>query len=204
VCPAGVLHYLKPWQRGRSATLQHARDEAKPSSFEEFLKRLGGDVFIETFQKLSERPKGVFLFEGQYVESLVWVAKWAPRAFRVCFYLELDCTFRAGRPYVLCIPMAVICNFGVPLGCIFTPTEQADTFTKWAEALKKVDDSCDVKDKPMLSDGGAGLASYARHYCKAHYRCYSHLLVNLGSKSYAAMLAKIICSRPGGRGWSKS
>jgi hypothetical protein len=181
--------YLKPWALGRSATAAHERDERGPHTLEELLERIGGHVFIETFKNLKAVPAGILFFDGKHVETFVWIADWAPAAFKLCSYVELDCSFKCGRPFVICIPMAVINNFGVPLGYILTPTERSESYQLFAECLAKVDAHCNVKDKPLLSDGGLGLANYGTKYCKVHYRCYRHLLEDLGSKTYVAMIA---------------
>jgi hypothetical protein len=131
----------------------------------------------------------VLVYENAPVETLVWAAEWAPAAFIGRFFLEEDCTHGAGRPYVLSIPMAVINNYGLPLGFVLTPTEKAETYIIFAQSLRNVDKTCHVNSKPLLSDGGSGLKAYGKVYCSSHYRCFRHLLEDLGAKTYVAMLA---------------
>jgi ubiquitin C-terminal hydrolase len=184
-----LYNYFAPFRLGRTAGFDYARQAAGTDDLKELLGNLGGHVFIEICRDLKRIPDGVLCYEGGYVETLVWVAKWAPAAFLECFFMEDDCTHGAGRPYVLFIPMAVINNYGVPLGLVLTPTEQAQTYRLFAESLAEVDKNCDVRDKPMLSDGGLGLESFGKTFCSVHYRCFRHILEDLGAKTYVAMLA---------------
>jgi hypothetical protein len=59
------------------------------------------------------------------VGALAGVFPWARSVLEQCQYVELDATFKALNPYVLCVPMAIIANESFPLGFVMGPTERA-------------------------------------------------------------------------------
>jgi hypothetical protein len=106
-------------------------------------------------------------------------------------YYQLDASFRAMDPYVIVVPLAIINNFGVPLGLVVTPTERSGSFSLfWTEMQLSHEDLAQlVFGKPLLSDSGTSLIAYGASHIR-HYLCFRHILERLGSRTYVAILAR--------------
>jgi hypothetical protein len=127
---------------------------------------------------------------------LTCLAPWAICALRQADDYELDCSFKALKPYVYSIPLAVKANVGIPLGIVMTPSERQAVFEHLANVLAEQGFSrCELFELPLLSDDGTALRSYAdgnaerEGYHRHHYLGYRHLLELIGSATIVAILA---------------
>jgi hypothetical protein len=62
--------------------------------------------------------KSSFLLDEREIVTLAWPAPWAVSALRHADYYELECSFKALKPHVYSIPIAVKANVGIPLGIV--------------------------------------------------------------------------------------
>jgi ubiquitin C-terminal hydrolase len=139
-----------------------------------------------------EKIKTRFVHANRDVAALIWIAPWAITAYKAASHIQLDCSFRATRPFVYCVPMAIIRNEAVPLGFIMTPTESAWTYTTFMETLWDLMASGGVDNHyrpPVLSDQGPGLISFCIDHAIRQFFCHRHLIEKFGSSSPAGMLA---------------
>jgi hypothetical protein len=131
------------------------------------------------------------MLENNGVHILRWVAPWALTVLENADFYELDASFKAIRPYVFCVPLAVRHNVGIPLGLVLGPSETEEMFRMFADALiEKGFDREQLRALPLLSDEGSALRAYARGYHSLHYACFRHWLEGLGSRTLAALLAR--------------
>jgi hypothetical protein len=157
------------------------------SSLEELLSTIPGQ-FIVTVS--STQDEGRPVFHGHSMVTLVWIAPWAAAALRIADFYELDCSFRALRPLVYSVPMAVCHNVGIPLGIVVAPTERSEVYAMFAKALSEhaMVAAEELRRWAVLSDEGTALAKYASLHL-AHFLCFRHLLECLGSSTIVAVLA---------------
>jgi hypothetical protein len=103
-----------------------------------------------------------------------------------CEYLQLDATFAAVRPDVLCVPLAITANESFPLGFVMAPTERSEL----DEILANFVPDPGIpryKDMPVLSDEGSVLQKYVRQHPR-HFLCDRDILEGFGSASYVARI----------------
>jgi hypothetical protein len=131
-----------------------------------------------------------FVHEDRDVGAIIWIAPWAVTAYKAANYIQLDCSFRATRPFAYCVPMAILQNEAVPLGFILTPTESAYTYTTFMETLWSLMPDEDNKKPrpPVLSDQGKGLIRFCETHHIQQFFCHRHLIEKFGSSSPAGML----------------
>jgi hypothetical protein len=154
------------------------------------LQQLPGHFHIYFYGAGEGREDG-FMFEGQAVHSLRWVAPWAVDAFRGADFYELDASFKALKPYVYSVPLAVSKNVGIPLGLVLGPSESTEMFQIFAEGLIEHGlEMGQLRALALLSDEGSALVAYGERYHSIHLFCFRHWLEALGSRTLQAMLAR--------------
>jgi hypothetical protein len=133
-------------------------------------------------------PKKKYAYKGHNISCLIWIPKWAITAYEQAEYIQLDCSFRATKPFAYCVPQAMIHNAAVPLGFIMTPRECALTYTMFMEEVWGFKEG-QVTDKPVLSDQGPALSSFCDDHGIPQFFCHRHLIELFGAASAAGMLA---------------
>jgi hypothetical protein len=88
----------------------------------------------------------------------------------------------------------VICNFRIPLGLIFAPTERGQASKLFGEVTVANDFFDDVRElskgkDPLLSHGSASLLFGESNFAAQRYFCYRHYLESIGSGSFVALLS---------------
>jgi hypothetical protein len=101
-----------------------------------------------------------YTFHGHDIVALIWVPKWAMRTYEVASYIQLDCSHWTTRPFVYCVPQAIIRNEAVPLGFVMTPTESAWTYAIFMYRLWQFLTRNVIPRLPVLSDQGPGLGLF--------------------------------------------
>jgi hypothetical protein len=161
-----------------------APDRGTPN---EEIKKGGG--YVEVIYGTFPNPKMKFLYKGREVHSLLWIHKDAVTAYKNADYIQLDCSFRATKPFAYCTPQAIVNNEAVPLGFIMTPTESCFTYTTFMEALWNLIPVDELKkDLPVLSDQGLGLSAFCALHKIKQYFCHRHLIEKWSASSFAGML----------------
>jgi hypothetical protein len=179
-----LLQWLVP---GHLPSRSGISRRAKTASLEAIIQAMHGNFSIRTSP--GSDPERLS-YAGQEVVTFTWLGSWALEVLRRAQYLELDCSFRAIKPYVYCIPEAIIANVGIPLGLVIAPSERMDVFSMFADLLFTQGFAPEELQRiPLLSDEGAALKKYARRYHLWHFLCYRHLLECLGSGTVVALLA---------------
>jgi hypothetical protein len=170
-------------------------DDGNDSALDDILAGLRGTFRLQ----LSPEPctDSPLSYRGREIVSLTWLAPWAICALRQADYVELDCSFKALKPYVYSIPLAVKANSGIPLGIVMAPSERQAVFSLFADVLaEKGFSRRDLFELPLLSDAGTALRSYAEGnaeregYHRHHYLCHRHLLESIGSGTIVALIAR--------------
>jgi hypothetical protein len=133
-------------------------------------------------------PKKRYTYKGHNISCLMWIPKWAITAYEAADYIQLDCSFRATKPFAYCVPQAMIKGDAVPLGFIMTPRECALTYTMFMEELWGFKEG-QVTDKPVLSDQGLALSTFCDDHGIPQFFCHRHLIELFGAASAAGMLA---------------
>ena len=129
--------------------------------------------------------------EKRHIHHLVYVVAPFKEIIQRGNCIELDCSFYVFRPYVYCIPQMIIANESVPIGLIVGPTEKSDIFEEFYQYVREINPDCFItlKQKPLLSDQGSALISFATKYGLKHFFCIRHLLNKLGASSELASIA---------------
>ena len=119
---------------------------------------------------------------------------------RQCNHCQLDATFYAMKPYVACVPQFVYMNCSYPIGLILAPTESADIYELFFDAVYRLYLGQfipqDFKFKfDVLCDAGAGLKKFCDDHRLPRFQCHRHLIEWFGNKSILkAMVLKILRS----------
>jgi ankyrin repeat protein len=188
--------YIRSFAQSRTAAYMRRVIQEHVDEFEHLIDHIPGWIEIQCVNQFSDSP--VLTYYGEKVIDGSWIAPWTPDLLQAnypfwdiqCY--EFDASFDAIAPFCYCVPTAVSHNVGIPLGLIFAPTERAQLYHLFLHALQEIDsDLVDlVTNKPLLSDQGQALESFAREAGMEHFYCFRHLLENLGSKTFAAILAR--------------
>jgi hypothetical protein len=152
-------------------------------------------IEIQTLGQIDNYP---LTYKSRAVVSSTWLAPWTPDFLKEMVplwkiqYFELDVSFEALGPMCYCIPTAISHNIGIPLGLIITPTERTETYRLFIHMLERIDRSLieTVIQKPLLSDQGTALKSFANEFEIVHFLCFRHLLELLGSRTFVSLLAR--------------
>jgi hypothetical protein len=145
-------------------------------------------VFLAPVDPTTHKPKTKYTYQGQDIGCLMWIPDWAITTYEKASYVQLDCSFRATKPFAYCVPQAMICNEAVPLGFILTPRESAVTYSTFMEELWGLKQGpWDML--PVLSDQGKGLESFCIGHEIEQFFCHRHIIELFGAASTAGMLA---------------
>ena len=117
------------------------------------------------------------------LQGLVWVAPWASMLTKGT-HREVDCSFKALRPYTYYVPVAVLGNTGLPCGLSVLPTECADIFQQYEDSLpwKPL--------VPVLSDMGPAIKTFCNNNGLEQHFCHRHILESVGANSIAGRLMR--------------
>lgn len=152
---------------------------------QQFRKELGRS--LHRFCWMPPETKDVF----RILQDLVWKAPWADSACQACDYLELDASFYCFRPYVFCIPHAVIHNTALPVGLSIGPGETKGLYERFFQLLTPQTNAAispqDGEKKFCLSDEGSALQSFCGTRFK-HVLCHHHVLRGFGSSPIAVVI----------------
>jgi hypothetical protein len=128
-------------------------------------------------------------YESKGVVALVWIPPWALAAFDRCNYIELDTSFRAIKPYVYSIPLAIHANEAFPLAIIVGLSESLELYKMFFRAMESIGITREVIiKKPFLTDQHKALKA-ACAGC-THFFCYRHLIKNFGSRSFIGQIVR--------------
>lgn len=115
------------------------------SQFWEILKRTSGYfqlLFDQRFDGpwLGESRLPIILEENGArlrLAAMSWLSPTAVSAFTQSAYTELDATFYAMKPYVLCVPQVVKMNCAYPVGLIIAPSESFNLYELFYQSLSQ-------------------------------------------------------------------
>jgi hypothetical protein len=174
--------------RTRQRELKMKRDG--DGSLHELVSSLAGWISITHKKDFKELP---LTRDTENVVTFVWIAPWALDEFQKCNFVELDTSFRALRPYVYCVPMAIRSNESFPLGILVGPSESIEFYNLFFHAMRslirdKGGDPNDLERKPYLSDEHPALVAVCSRM--THFFCLRHLIEKFGSHSFLGRLVK--------------
>jgi hypothetical protein len=132
-----------------------------------------------------------YKIQGSVVFSISHLAPWARNAIMQANYIELDASFRALRPYVYCVPIAVIQNITLPIGLFLHVSERKELYDNVFRLLRQSGLSeTIIQSKCVLSDQGKALISAVGDAGCRHFFCYKHLLTAFGGNRYIMLYTK--------------
>jgi hypothetical protein len=102
--------------------------------------------------------------------------------------IELDATFKAVRPYVLWVPLAIIAKESFPIAFVMALTERRGLSKVFADFVYQLEIS-GFTEKLMLSEEGAALYASASGINATHFLCYRDILEGFGSRTFLARIA---------------
>lgn len=182
------------------------------NSVEGSLKNFGGMLIKfepkETID-LNEYPLGIFTWFSPYFDQIV--DSWQ---FNRATTIELDGTFTALAPYVICVPQLIFRNSGIPLGLMISISESASLYSIFFEALKKLDEVYQnsendslfqkFKKKNYLTDEHKAFLKLSKKYNLDLYYCFVHLIRSIGANSLLGFLLSDLLYTFSEEDWSKN
>jgi len=120
-----------------------------------------------------------------YIKSFIWISPFAKSIImnKNVSCIQLDTTFKSVKPYSMCIPMAIIHNVGVPLGCVIGSTENTDLYESFYRQVEINLNIEELSSIPVLSDLGVAIKSFCEKRKITQYYCHRHLIERLGARS---------------------
>ena len=103
-------------------------------TIEGVFKSFGGYYFKFITNDSVNLPFNVFTWFSPFFKAIV-----QSEQFRQMTTIELDGTFSALEPYVICVPQIIFRNTGIPLGIMASSTESCSLYSLFFESLKKLD-----------------------------------------------------------------
>lgn len=158
---------------------------------QEYFLKHGGHFIINT----TKNEKFPMKFENDYfIHSLVWIENHALDVLKRSSFIELDCSFYVFKPYVYCIPHAIICNESLPLGLSIGPSESHLIYKQFYDGIEKVNTDAYkiIKNLPILSDEGKALKKFADMSNIIQYFCFRHIINKFGSNTPIAALVRTL------------
>jgi hypothetical protein len=174
--------YSRSAQQAAGQLAQHA------NNMDSFIRSLDGFVkVIVDDPNDTGKPRTPYFFQGQDILALIWIPPWALDAYRNATYLQLDCSFKATRPFAYCVPQALIKNQAVPLGFVMAPHESGFAYTSFMNEFWGLMEAEHAKH-PILSDQHKALDAFCTHAGVKHFYCHCHLVRKWGAGSTLGIL----------------
>jgi hypothetical protein len=180
----------------KTVKLPHFADVfIKPVISEATKKRESNEIFHLTLKGLLQSFSGLvyvtcnpaletpFMYaDGQPVRTLTWIVPFVEHILQRCQYIELDASFKAGFPYVYCVPQAIIDNESVPLGFVIGPTERAELYLEFYASVQASSTVYeDLLKIPVVTDEGTGVTSFCKQLGLRQFLCFKHVLTKFGN-----------------------
>ena len=131
--------------------------------------------------------------------AMSWLSPTVVSAFTQSSYTELDATFYAMKPYVLCVPQFIKMNCAYPAGLIIAPTESFNLYEMFYQALAEAVRVSGVPGNVglcVLSDAGRALKTFCDRHNFRQVQCHRHLIEWFGANSILkTMFLKILRSK---------
>jgi hypothetical protein len=165
--------------------LQVKRQQAR--DLDDLIDGLSGYTKVRT---LDGAHGARYRYHGKAVVSFTWIPRWAWSAWEMSQYLQLDCSFRASRPFAYSVPQGVVCNQAIPLALVLNLSESKETYAWFLEDLHASQGVGipESPEKPVLSDQGWALQAFCRRYHFEQYFCHRHLIERFGASSPLGIL----------------
>lgn len=134
---SSIFYLVSPFD---SKTINRAEHKSlnPDNTIDGVFKNFGGTLYkFHPKEKVdpTEYPLEVFAYFTPYFQSIV-----ESNQFNISTTIELDATFSALSPYVLCVPTLIFRNSGIPLGILISPSEKTSLYCMFFESLKKFDE----------------------------------------------------------------
>ncbi|KAK8882255.1 hypothetical protein M9Y10_002086 [Tritrichomonas musculus] len=136
---------------------------------------------------LDDYPFQIFSWFSPYLDFII-----NSDQFDLITTVELDATFEALDPYVICVPHLIYRNTGIPIGILVSLSESASLYSIFFESLKKLDEQKPNESfsylqiffkKKYLTDEHASFEKLKKTYPIDLYHCFVHLIRTIGANS---------------------
>lgn len=136
---------------------------------------------------LDDYPFQIFSWFSPYLDFII-----NSDQFDLITTVELDATFEALDPYVICVPHLIYRNTGIPIGILVSLSESASLYSIFFESLKKLDEQKPNESfsylqiflkKKYLTDEHAAFEKLKKTYPIDLYHCFVHLIRTIGANS---------------------
>jgi hypothetical protein len=176
------------WAYSDSARALVRRVRKHSESMEAFITHLPGYVKVIVDDLGPDgKPHTDYVFKGHDILTLIWIPSWALEASRRAASIQFDCSFKATRPFVFCVPQAIIQNQAVPLGLVMAPSESGFAYVAFIKELRRLDPGLALK--PILSDQHKALDFLCKLYTIPHFYCHCHLIRKWGAGHTLGIMA---------------
>jgi hypothetical protein len=181
-----IKNYLQPLVYCRAQLYKIQVKIEKTTSFEEIVSNLSGKINIF----VTQNPMNLRLqFNSNSVVGFVWIPPWTLDVLKKYHYIELDASFRALRPYVYSIPLAIHANEAFPLALVVGLSENVELYSMFFKAMEAIGVTRDMfSQKPFLSDQHMALKTVCTGF--THFFCFRHLIENFGSGSFVGQIVR--------------
>ena len=177
------------------------------SQFQEFLNGHTGYFHLQldnNFANISGKTERMpFTYEENgtkfRVVAMSWLCPTVVDVLRNFSYCELDATFFAMKPYVMCVPQFIRNNCAYPVGLILAPSESESLYGLFYDTLTHALHGAGFAGRPrfsILSDGGGALRSFCAGHGLPQFQCHRHLIEWFGANSILkTVFLKLLRSR---------
>ena len=180
----GLIQNRPGFERGLSVS----------SQFATFLRGTPGYFLLHLDRNLTNIPgtkdrSPLFVEENGVTSRLVamsWLCDTVVDAFTKFSYCELDATFFAMKPYVMCVPQFIVKNCAYPVGIILAPSESEFLYNLFYQSLGSALSAAGGPARPrftVLSDGGKALRTFCERNGLTQFQCHRHLIEWFGANS---------------------
>jgi hypothetical protein len=142
--------------------------------------------FILFCQEPEEQP--LLDYQDLEVCQLTFIYPSALSILEQVNYIQLDASFKAIDSLVYSVILGIISNESFPIGLQISPTEKALHYSTFFKEITEHFPSINLSKLHYLSDQGKGLIKFVQSVGGKHHFCYRHILENLGSDSFAAII----------------
>jgi hypothetical protein len=182
---SGKTYYLEQFY-SRAQQYNLAIKAEQSAYLEEIVRNLPGNISLF----ITRYPNNLQLqYDCNGVAALVWIPPWSVDVFWRCNYIELDTSFRALKPYVYCIPLAIHANEAFPLALIVGLSETVELYNLFFNAMDSIGITRElIIQKPFLTDQHKALKTACAG--STHFICLRHLIENFGARSFIGQIVR--------------
>jgi hypothetical protein len=181
------IEFLKAHCYSLSAQYIHRLLEKHVDSLESLINHTTGK-FILFCREPKQNP--LLIYKSMDVCQLTYIYPFALSILQQAEYFELDASFQAIDSFIYSVILVIISNESFPIGLQISPSEKALHYSTFFDEIRNLFPEIVLEGRDYLSDQGKQLIGFVKSIEGNHHFCYRHILENLGSDSFAAIIVQ--------------